>query len=670
LCAASWTERGAANVAQSDLKNKTIVPVSHEDVTTAAGRRPAGLLALSVLAVALALRLAGPGATPPFDDLYHLKRISWSAQHVGQVLELDPDRGVGGAWCPWPPLYDLLLGAVARGIGSDGIGWIPPIAFSLFAALLALVIARRHGVLPGITAGAGVALAPYLVAVSHRGALDHHWAEPIAVTAILAAASGCRSTRRPGLAAVALAAAITAGLMMQTALLVAAALAFGVVFLGDRVGLHPSFAFGCAALTVCIWRLSRPAGYPSNVWFLGWPHAAALGAAAVALFLLAIGRRRVVALLVGGACVLPFLPDLLAGARFFGGDSWLTTIVEFQPMLRDRERIGTDLANLGAAAALLMIGGAAIRARRARREHGKFSSRAEPSWFPMLLPRFASNFHFAAVLFAVAYLPLALSSRRFLVPAIAPLVLAAALSLPRNAGRANRRPDPRGQSRADRKPDSSGQPRADRKPDPASPPVADRRPGPTGQPVEPVANRDPHPMREAKAWPPPLLALRVAAALLVLLPALSFDLWALGDREPGPAWMTAPRVLAAEVASLPPGRVLGPWSAGHAIDVLGHHAVVLDNFGSMPDEVAFGDATDALLQTHGDVLSAWCRRNGVRYLVLPTAGLRAAAASVGLDPERYSGTRLAWRTVWSRLRHGERLAGFLRRSANVWEVED
>jgi hypothetical protein len=588
--AASWTERGAANVAQSDGKNKTIVVVSHEDVTTLPRWRTAALVALSVLAVALAVRLAGPGTIPPFDDLYHLHRISWSAAHPGHVLELDPDRGIGGAWCPWPPLYDLFMGTAGRIVGVGITVWIAPLLFSLFAALLALVVTRRYGPLSGLTAGGGMALAPYLVAVSRRGALDHHWAEPILVAAILAAASASRRGRRPRLAAGGLALAITGALMVQTALLVAAALAFATVFLsesrpfslwekvpeGRMRAAPPAFAFALSALAIVCWRLTRPPGYPSNVWFLGWPHAAALGAAAVAMAILALGRSRIVALLVGGACILPFVPQLLAGARFFGGDPWLTTIVEFQPMLRDPERLGTDLANLGSVGAIILAFIAAVRRRR-----------------PAPVP-FASSF------FAAAYLLLALTSRRFLVPGLAPFILAAALAARDRAGT--------------------------------------RR-------------------------------LRLAVLLLTLLPALSFDLWSLRDREPEPAWITAPRMLAREVVPLPRGRILAPWSIGHALHVLGRQPVVLDNFGSMPDEMAFGDATDALLQTHPEALAGWCRRHGVRYLVLPAAGLRAAAASIGLDPALYTGTPLAAQTVWSRLRRGDRLAGFSRRSANVWEVD-
>jgi len=43
------------------------------------------------------------------------------------------------------------------------------------------------------------------------------------------------------------------------------------------------------------------------------------------------------------------------------------------------------------------------------------------------------------------------------------------------------------------------------------------------------------------------------------------------------------------------GRVLAPWSMGHAIDVIGQTAVIIDNFGIMSGEVEFDRAHDACL---------------------------------------------------------------------------
>src|SRR5260370_38645750 len=96
---------------------------------------PGGLVPLLVFLAALGVRIGGSHDIPSFDDLYHAKRIAFTASHFPTVLTFDPDRGFDGAFCPWPPLYDLAMGTAVR-IGLD-VRWIPPILFSTFAAALA-----------------------------------------------------------------------------------------------------------------------------------------------------------------------------------------------------------------------------------------------------------------------------------------------------------------------------------------------------------------------------------------------------------------------------------------------------------------------------------------------------------------------------------------------------
>src|SRR5207253_5504033 len=96
------------------------------------------VIVTGVFAFSLMLRLGGDHRIPPFDDLYHLKRIEFSAAHFPRVLELDPDRGERGEFCPWPPLYDLL----ASGLGPRASVWIPPIFFGLFAAAVSAAMWR------------------------------------------------------------------------------------------------------------------------------------------------------------------------------------------------------------------------------------------------------------------------------------------------------------------------------------------------------------------------------------------------------------------------------------------------------------------------------------------------------------------------------------------------
>ena len=500
-------------------------------------------LATTVFAVSLALRASGPREVPPFDDLYHLQRM----EAFPRVPTFDPGRGERGAFCPWPPLYDFLGGALLRLLGRR-IVWMAPFGFSLFAATFGVIVARRIGMLSGATAGFGLALSPYLIDVSQVGALDHHWVEPMLVLAIVAA-----TLRRNGIA---LGIAIAAAMLVQTALLPAAALAFVAFFLqAPRQG---AIGFAIAAAVVAADRLLQPPGYPDNAWFLGWPHVWLFLGAATACCLVP-RRSRAVSIAAGIAAASPALPAVLAGLHFFGGDPWLQSIAEFQPMFRDPASLGTDLANL--------TGGALLAFFVVRRQ-------------PVVGG------------FSILYLLLALSSHRFLVPGIPLFVLCGAIAASRLA--------------------------------------------------------------TAATLLPPLFWLAATFA------------------QP---W-TADRMAAViRLPSLPPGRVLAPWSYGHAIHVLRRMPVMIDNFGSMPDEVAFANANQALLQTDPAALRAWCLEHGVRYLFLPDAAtrLRSTAACVpGIDPDAYTRTALARRTVWWRLRYGATFRGFRRVAAGdieVWEIE-
>src|SRR3954447_21644422 len=252
-------------------------------------------LAAAFFVIALACRFlnapyAFEGGKPriaPVDELYHWKRMAYSAAHFPRVLELDDDRGVSGAFCPWPPLYDALGGGAARLLGArsstdvlDRIIWFPPIIFALFTAIAVFVLARRSGMLVATITGIALATSPFLVTTSWIGSIDHHYLEPILTFAILGAT--CLALQEKTMrAAILLGIAITAAMFVQTALLIAAALAFAVLFFAtDAVA--GSLGFSIAAIAVAIYRLTRPPGFPDNQWFLGWTHATLFAAAAVA----------------------------------------------------------------------------------------------------------------------------------------------------------------------------------------------------------------------------------------------------------------------------------------------------------------------------------------------------------------------------------------------------
>ncbi|HEX3069690.1 MAG TPA: STT3 domain-containing protein, partial [Thermoanaerobaculia bacterium] len=206
-------------------------------------------LALLAFAIALAVRLlnapyifeSGSPRIAPVDEDYHWKRITFSAAHFPHVLEFDRDRGIGGAFCPWPPLYDLAAGGAARLLGANDadavlarIVWFPPLLFALFVALTVFALASVCGETVAILCGVALATSPFLVTTSWIGSIDHHYLEPPLTFAILGATClALRKTdrRRQLLAGLFLGIAITAAMFVQTALLIAAALAFVILFL-------------------------------------------------------------------------------------------------------------------------------------------------------------------------------------------------------------------------------------------------------------------------------------------------------------------------------------------------------------------------------------------------------------------------------------------------------
>ena len=327
------------------------------------------LIAIAAAVLALAVRLPADEDIAPFDELYHWKRVVYSVQHFPQVLEFDIDRGAGGAFTPWPPLYDLSAAAVARLAGAREadevlrvIRWIPPVLTAILVGLATSIIARGS-ILAGAIAAVPLAAGPFLAVASSPGDIDHHFLEPFLVLAIAGATvllSRARDRRSGAAAALCLGAALVAAMFVQTALILAAALCFISLFGRDRLATTTgAAAFSCAALAVLAYRITRPEGFPDGPWFLGWTHVALLSGAALALLLAPGGRPA--ALVAGGllAAAIPgVVEDLAGGARFLGGDAWLNTIDEFAPVWHPLSRVPNYVAGLGAGAiaSLLLIG--------------------------------------------------------------------------------------------------------------------------------------------------------------------------------------------------------------------------------------------------------------------------------------------------------------------------
>ncbi|HKF44299.1 MAG TPA: hypothetical protein VKG01_14445 [Thermoanaerobaculia bacterium] len=573
---------------------------------------------LLVFMAALALRLSsltgafrdGQPQLVPLDDLYHAKRILYSAAHFPRVLDFDAERGLQGSFCPWPPLYDLASAGLARLLGARSTlevlrlaAWFPPVFTSLFAAFAAAVLARRAGIAAGLAGGLMLALSPPLGGVSRIGTIDHHFLEPALVLGVVAAtASAVREPRGPSSdlwRGVLLGAAIAVALFVQTALIVAAGLALAAVFpAGRRREAFESCALGfaLAAATVLAYRMGRPEGYPDSSWYLGMSHVASLLAAAVACAAAARtgvadargwsrATRTVGALALGGlaAAAIPGVFTAFSeGLGFFGADPWLSQIQEFRPLFRrSLAESASDLLGLGGGAILLV-------------------PFAVGAW------RRSSAVRQVLAVFAIGFLGAAIGTARFTVPATGILAVCSAIVIS-DATRRER------------------------------------------------------------------VGTAVAAAALAVLPGAAGCLRGLPEFRKVVPPAARPMISAAEFLRSrrqDRGRVLGPWWAGNAFDVLGSRPTVVDNFGAAAGRNLFDEAIVLPLSPREETVARYCREHGVRFLVLEnpvaaagqTVEMLRLPVSLYLRPEKgtasgerpdYAPTRLLRASFWWRAYLGQ-----------------
>ena len=537
--------------------------------------------------------ISGVPQIPPFDELYHAKRIVYSSVHLLRVLDFDPDHGPRGAFCPWPPLYDMTAGAAARLLGGNNptavvarASWFPPLVASLVAAAIAAWLTRRRGPAVGLLAGAGVALAAYFVDASRLTAIDHHFLEfPLVLGLVVAtvAIAEARTSREAFNAAGILALALLTALLIQTAILLAGAVVLAVVLLLPRTKIFSRVAagagFAAACAMVALYRMLRPPGYPDNEWYLGTTHAVALAAAAVACFtqwwLLRRGVSLFRAVLVAGLAgfaisfAIRNVPEaLLGGSRFLGGDPWLQSIVQFRGMFSDREHVWVDLAYLGGGFFLTAAAATTRRWWRGRRV--------------LVLP-FALGFAVAAV-----------TSMRFLSISAPLCAITGAIALVDHYRR--------------------------------------RRSG-------------------------PVLAAGLAILLLPSIALVALRIArppGAVSQEMVPMIRAADFVRARTDR---PGRVLGPWTWGHLFDVVAGRPVIVDNFGAMLGRTNFENAVGIVFATRERAVAAYCAAHGVRFLVLPdplpffadNAEMSDLPKSLFVTPDRPPGpSRLMQSSFWWR----------------------
>ncbi len=571
---------------------------SGSDVWPIAGR--VAVLTCAIAALAFGMRIVGASTLfrggvawiSPLDDQYHHKRITWSAQHFPRVLQFDPDRGINGEFCPWPPLYDLGSAAVARLFGATSpddvlavIVWIPPAASAILTAIAVFLLARRR-LSAAVAFGLAAAFSVPLVKAGSIGSIDHHFLEPFLVLAILGAVILCldtQSVRGMFTNGLALAGALLVALLTQTAMLPAAGLAF-VAILGlsgrnSRARFSGVGGFTAAAAAIALYRLTRPAGYPDSAWFLGWTHVATLAAAAVALIVFGLLDREgrslaergagMAAAVACGALVALVPPEsawsIVEGGQFFGGAGWFGNIGEFRPLWR---KGAVDVLNvmIGYSAGLLLVWPFAALAFRRR----------EPA-------------NGAIAFFAIAFLGASISSVRWIPVAVTLLALAGAVY---------------------------------------------------GQ----------HLLHSRRRLG--VLALALVAAVPLMQSAVQRKSLVV---RPGVQSGFAPWYATAEFfrAYAPGERVLAPWTIGHLLDVAGGMRVVIDNFGTMTSGLTFEFAHDAFLNVHDEGFYRYCRDNGIRFVAMGPPTHRSNSQIVGVDPGAYVGgdgkpTALADRTWWSR----------------------
>lgn len=496
--------------------------------------------------------MGGVPQLSPFDEMYHAKRIVYSAAHPMRVLAFDPNRGVAGAYCPWPPLYDLTAGAAARLLGGTtpaGVvaraSWFPVVFSSLIAAAVAAFLSRRIGWATGLLAGTAVAISTDFIDRSRLGSIDHHFLEfPLVLGIVCAAAlvhraSDAREALRNGTI---LGIALTAALLVQTALLLAGAIVLATVLVRNRrVRFARSAAasgFLLSASFVFFYRQVQPPGYPDDHWYLGISHAAALAAAGTVCLAQVVlldrgvrpARAALFSLAVGLLVIasVPGAPEALqSGSRFLGGDPWLASIVEFKPLFIGAGGLWwADVALLGGGLFLT----AAMAANRPWRQGGR----------ALLLA------------FALAYSLAAVSSARFLAVSAPLCAVTGAIAV--SDLRRTRGAVVAGLA--------------------ASILLVPSLPLTAGRVINPAA--------------------RVTPDMVPLLRTAEFL------RSPAAA----------------PGKVLGPWSWGHLFNVVGGRGVLLDNFGTVGGQTHFENATAATLATREKTVADYCVDSGVRYVVL------------------------------------------------------
>ncbi|UCE85390.1 MAG: glycosyltransferase family 39 protein [Deltaproteobacteria bacterium] len=170
------------------------------------------LALLGIAALGLCLRLLGAEQVfrgqnvvfQGYDAYYHARRALYSLVHFPAVLQRDPLLNhPHGSAVPWPPLYDLLVAAVAKLLGGDEptlervAALLPPL-LGVASLIPAYCIGRRlAGRSVGLFAALLVATLDAHVAASRVGFADHHAAGGLLGMLLLQATLAVADRRGP-----------------------------------------------------------------------------------------------------------------------------------------------------------------------------------------------------------------------------------------------------------------------------------------------------------------------------------------------------------------------------------------------------------------------------------------------------------------------------------------
>jgi len=321
------------------------------------------IAALSCALTVTAARYHGEYLPVGNDSFYHARRILDAVQDLTAFYQFDPRiHAPEGSLLVWPWGYDYLMAVMVRaglatGISEDPLAiliWIPVAAVFASVGLL-IVAARQMGLSSWLTTLAALcmALATTTQLLHGVGAIDHHYAEMIALLGALTAGLGWLNN--PTSVRLAATLALTLGIApaIHNALFILQIPLLATLFahwlqesrLPKRVSVVFAVVLVLATLAVSIPSLPLRLGR-FEFYTLSWfhPYVASCTAAAVVLMSVLAPTRRGIAILALAVAIMivPLLGELSSAHTFLSGlNRHLDQIGEMQPPLKIARRLGS-----------------------------------------------------------------------------------------------------------------------------------------------------------------------------------------------------------------------------------------------------------------------------------------------------------------------------------------